>query len=83
MRKSPVVPGTGLFPSGRGNQSRTDPNHPSSIEPGKRPRLTPTPALAIRPGEEIMPFGTPGGDLQTQAMLQTFLNMHVFDRVRV
>ena len=26
-----------------------------------------------------MPFGTPGGDLQTQAMLQAFLNMHVFD----
>ena len=78
MRKSPIVPGTGLFPSGRGNQSRTDPNHPSSIEPGKRPRLTPTPALAIRPGEEIMPFGTPGGDQQTQAMLQAFLNMHVF-----
>ena len=78
MRKSPVIPGTGLFPSGRGNQSRTDPDHPSSIEPGKRPRLTPNPALAIRPGKEIMPFGTPGGDQQTQAMLQAFLNMHVF-----
>ena len=78
MRKSPVIPGTGLYPSGRGNQSRTDPDHPSSIEPGKRPRLTPNPALAIRPGKEIMPFGTPGGDQQTQAMLQAFLNMHVF-----
>ena len=78
MRKSPVVPGTGLYPSGRGNQSRTDPRHPSSIEPGKRPRLTPNPALAIRPGKELMPFGSPGGDQQTQVMLQVFLNMHVF-----
>ena len=25
-----------------------------------------------------MPFGTPGGDVQTQAMLQAFLNIHVF-----
>ena len=78
MRKSPVVPGTGLISSARGNQSRTDPDHPSSIEPGKRPRLTPNPAIAIRSGNEIMPFGTPGGDQQTQAMLQAFLNMHVF-----
>ena len=25
-----------------------------------------------------MPFGTPGGDVQTQAMLQVFLNIHLF-----
>ena len=25
-----------------------------------------------------MPFGTPGGDVQTQAMLQAFLNIHAF-----
>ena len=78
MRKSPVIPGTGLVPSGRGNQSRTDPAHPACVAPGKRPRLTPNPALAVRPGKEVMPFGTPGGDHQTQGMLQAFLNMHVF-----
>ena len=78
MRKSPVIPGTGLVPSGRGNQSRTDPEHPACVAPGKRPRLTPNPALAVRPGKEVMPFGTPGGDHQTQGMLQAFLNMYVF-----
>ena len=78
MRKTPVVPGTGLYPSGRGNQSRTEPYHPSAIAPGKRPRLTPNPALAIREGVEVMPFGTPGGDQQTQVMLQMFLNRYVF-----
>ena len=45
---------------------------------GKRPRLTPNPALAIRKGEFVMPFGTPGGDVQTQAMLQVFLNVMAF-----
>ena len=75
---APVVPGTGLVPSTRGSQSWTDPNHPSGVAPGKRPRLTPNPALAIRPGEYAMPFGTPGGDVQIQAMAQAFLNVAVF-----
>jgi len=75
---APVVPGLGICPSPRGTQSWADPNHPSGVAPGKRPRLTPNPALAIKPGEFIMPFGTPGGDVQTQAMLQVFLNLMVF-----
>jgi gamma-glutamyltranspeptidase / glutathione hydrolase len=76
---SPVVPGTGLVPSSRGSQSRPDPRHPSGVAPGKRPRLTPNPALAIKGrGEQFLPFGTPGGDVQTQAMLQVLLNLFVF-----
>ncbi len=72
---TPVVPGTGLCPSSRGSQSWVDPDHASSVAPGKRPRLTPNPALAVREGDFIMPFGTPGGDVQVQAMLQCFLNV--------
>ena len=75
---SPIVPGTGLCPSSRGSQSWADPAHASSVAPGKRPRLTPSPALAIAPGRFVMPFGTPGGDVQVQAMLQTLLNVAVF-----
>jgi gamma-glutamyltranspeptidase / glutathione hydrolase len=75
---SPVVPGTGLIPSNRGSQSRPDPRHPSGVAPGKRPRLTPNPALAIKRRDQFMPFGTPGGDVQTQAMLQVLLNVFVF-----
>ena len=63
----PVLPGTGLCPSTRGSQGWTEPDSPAVIEPGKRPRLTPNPAMAIRPGKSIMPFGTPGGDVQVQA----------------
>ncbi len=73
----PVVPGTGLCPSSRGSQSWADPAHASSVAPGKRPRLTPNPALAIGRDGTLMPFGTPGGDVQTQAMLQVFLNIVV------
>ncbi len=75
---APVVPGTGLVPSSRGSQSRPDPRHASGVAPGKRPRLTPNPALAIAGGERFLPFGTPGGDVQIQAMLQVLLNLFVF-----
>jgi gamma-glutamyltranspeptidase / glutathione hydrolase len=75
---SPVVPGTGLIPSNRGSQSRPDPRHPAGVAPGKRPRLTPNPALAIKGRDQFLPFGTPGGDVQTQAMLQVLLNLFVF-----
>ena len=72
---TPVIPGTGLCASSRGAQSWADPQHASSVAPGKRPRLTPNPALAIKDGAFVMPLGTPGGDVQIQAMLQTFVNI--------
>ena len=75
---APVIPELGIIPSPRGSQNWGDPNHPSGVAPGKRPRLTPSPAIAIQPGKMKMPFGTPGGDVQTQAMLQVFLNIHMF-----
>jgi gamma-glutamyltranspeptidase/glutathione hydrolase len=74
----PIVPGTGLAISGRGCQSRLTPGHPSIVAPGKRPRLTPNPSLAFRNGRLFMTFGTPGGDVQSQAMLQVFLNVTEF-----
>ena len=76
--KTPIIPGVGILCSGRGTQSWADPAHPSSVAPGKRPRLTPNPALALKNGRVYMPFGTPGGDVQCQAMLQVFLNINVF-----
>jgi gamma-glutamyltranspeptidase/glutathione hydrolase len=75
----PIIPGTGLAPSSRGMQSWTDPSHPACLEPGKRPRLTPSPAIARRDGKWIMPFGSPGNDVQPQAMLQVLLNLSVFE----
>lgn len=71
---SPVIPGTGLVPSLRGLQSRPDPAHPSGVAPGKRPRLTPNPAIAVADDGRVVPFGCPGGDMQVQAMVQVLLN---------
>ena len=74
----PVVPGLGISPSGRGSQSRPDPGHPAGVAPGKRPRLTPNPAMLVTDKGGVMPFGTPGGDVQIQAMLQVLLNVMHF-----
>ena len=76
---SPVVAGVGCVVSPRGSQGWLDPEHPSVVAPGKRPRLTPAPAMVLRDGALVMPFGTPGGDVQQQAMLQVMLNALVFD----
>ena len=75
---TPVVPGTGLAVSSRGSQGWLDPGHASAVAPGKRPRLTPSPAMVFAPGGEVMAFGTPGGDVQLQAMLQVLLNLTAF-----
>lgn len=73
--ETPIVPGLGMIISHRGTQSWLDASHASSLQPGKRPRLTPNPALAFRDGQPWMAFGTPGGDMQCQAMVQMFVNM--------
>ena len=75
---APVVPGLGFVPSARGSQSFAVRGHPSCVAPGKRPRLTPNPAIALKKGEFAMPFGASGGDTQPQGMLQVLLNHVVF-----
>ena len=75
---TPMVPGTGLTLGNRMTQFRLDPEHPSSLEPGKRPRVTPHAHTVTKDGEFYMSFGTPGGEMQTQALLQVFLNHVVF-----
>jgi gamma-glutamyltranspeptidase/glutathione hydrolase len=48
------------------------------VQPWKRPRLTPNPAIAFKGDKRFMPFGTPGGDAQCSAMVQMFLNIVEF-----
>ena len=74
----PVVPDTGMSVSHTGRSCWTDPNHPNSVEGGKRPRCGCIPALALHKGKQLMPFGTPGADVIMQAMVQVFLNVFVF-----
>jgi gamma-glutamyltranspeptidase / glutathione hydrolase len=74
----PIVPGLGFIISGRGVQSWLDPEAPASVQPGKRPRLTTNTFILFKDGKPIMPFGTPGADVQPQAMLQFVLNIVEF-----
>ncbi|MFN8637102.1 MAG: gamma-glutamyltransferase family protein [Chloroflexota bacterium] len=74
----PIVPGLGFIISGRGSQSWLDPEAPASVQPGKRPRLTTNPFILFKDGKPIMPFGTPGADVQPQAMLQFVMNVVEF-----
>jgi gamma-glutamyltranspeptidase/glutathione hydrolase len=72
---SPVVDGLG-FPLGtRGQMFYLDERHANALQPGKRPRTTLTPSLALRDGQPWLAFGTPGGDQQDQWSLQFFLNV--------
>jgi gamma-glutamyltranspeptidase / glutathione hydrolase len=72
---SPVVDGLG-FPLGtRGQMFYLDERHANSLQPGKRPRTTLTPSLALRAGEPWLAFWTPGGDQQDQWALQFLLNV--------
>jgi gamma-glutamyltranspeptidase/glutathione hydrolase len=75
---APIIPELGFAISSRGSQSWLDRSHPSCLASGKRPRLTPNPAIVFREGRPWMAFGTPGGDVQPQAMVQVLLNLIEF-----
>ena len=49
------------------------------VEPGKRPRVTLTPTLALQDGKPFLCFGVQAGDTQDQNLLQFFLNMVEFN----
>ena len=48
------------------------------LEPGKRPRVTLTPTLAMKDGKPYLAFAVQGGDSQDQNLLQFFLNVVEF-----
>ena len=48
------------------------------VAPGKRPRVTLTPSIAMKEGKPYLAFGVQGGDTQDQNLLQFFLNVVEF-----
>lgn len=48
------------------------------LAPGKRPRATLTPSLALKDGKPFLSFAVQGGDGQDQNLLQFFLNVVEF-----
>ncbi len=71
---------TGVGMSQRAQSFVTDPNENpfNVIQPGKRPRVTLTPSLALKDGKPYMAFSVQGGDSQDQNLLQFFLNVVEF-----
>jgi gamma-glutamyltranspeptidase / glutathione hydrolase len=66
LQSSPVIPELG-FPLGtRAQMFWLDENHPAALAPGKRPRSTLSPTMALRDGEPHLCWGSPGGDQQDQ-----------------
>ncbi|MHA1566484.1 MAG: gamma-glutamyltransferase family protein, partial [Alphaproteobacteria bacterium] len=61
LQSSPVIPELGFCLGTRGQMFWLDEDSPSCLAPGKRPRTTLTPSLAMRGGEPVLAFGTPGG----------------------
>ena len=78
LQSSPVIPGLGFCLGTRAQMFTLTPGLPATIAPGKRPRTTLTPSLALRDREPYLAFGTPGGDQQDQWSLQVFLNHLTF-----
>jgi gamma-glutamyltranspeptidase / glutathione hydrolase len=74
LHSSPVIPGLGFCLGTRAQMFTLTPGLPNSLAPGKRPRTTLSPGLALRGGEPYLAFGTPGGDQQDQWALSFFLN---------
>ncbi|MER5883053.1 gamma-glutamyltransferase [Streptomyces sp. NPDC001941] len=75
LQSNPVVPELG-FPLGtRLQMTWLEPGLPNSLTPGRRPRTTLSPSLALRDGVPVMAFGTPGGDQQDQWQLHFFLSV--------
>ena len=73
LQSSPTIPGLGFCLNSRAQMFWLEPGLPSSLAPGKRPRTTLTPSLALHEGRPTLAFGTPGGDQQDQWQLSFFL----------
>jgi len=73
LQSSPVIPGLGFCLGTRGQMFWLEEGRPASLAPGKRPRTTLSPSVALRDGEPYLAFGTPGGDQQDQWSLHVFL----------
>jgi gamma-glutamyltranspeptidase/glutathione hydrolase len=64
LQSSPAIPGLGFCLGTRAQMFWLEPGLPSSLVPGRRPRTTLSPSLALRDGVPTLAFGTPGGDQQ-------------------
>jgi gamma-glutamyltranspeptidase/glutathione hydrolase len=74
LQSSPVIGAVGFPLGSRLQMAWLQEGLPNSLTPGRRPRTTLSPTLALRGGEPVLGFGTPGGDQQDQWQLTFLLN---------
>lgn len=82
LQSSPVIPELGFCLGTRAQMFWLDEKHPAALMPGKRPRTTLSPTLALRDGEPYLAWGSPGGDQQDQWTAQFFLR-HVHAKMNL
>ena len=82
LQSSPVIPELGFCLGTRAQMFWLDENHPAALVPGKRPRTTLSPTMALRDGEPYLAWGSPGGDQQDQWTTQFFLR-HVHAKMNL
>jgi gamma-glutamyltranspeptidase/glutathione hydrolase len=82
LQSSPVIPELGFGLGTRAQMFWLEEGHPASLAPGKRPRTTLSPTLALRDGDAYLAWGSPGGDQQDQWITQFFLR-HVHARMNL
>jgi gamma-glutamyltranspeptidase/glutathione hydrolase len=82
LQSSPTIPELGFCLGTRAQMFWLEEGHPASLAPGKRPRTTLSPTLALRDGEPYLAWGTPGGDQQDQWATQFFLR-HVHAKLNL
>ncbi|HET7240478.1 MAG TPA: gamma-glutamyltransferase, partial [Gemmatimonadales bacterium] len=70
--------GVGLSQRAQSFVTRPEDGPYNVIEPGKRPRVTLSPTLALKDGAPYLAFGVQGGDIQDQVLLQFFLDIVEF-----
>ncbi|GAA0506712.1 gamma-glutamyltranspeptidase / glutathione hydrolase [Halorubrum aquaticum] len=70
-----VAGDTGIALQNRGSSFSLDPDHPNSLEPGKRPFHTLIPGLVRFAEDDWAAFGVMGGYMQPQGHLQTLSNV--------
>ena len=73
LHSSPVIPELGFCLGTRAQMFWLEEGHPAALAPGKRPRTTLSPTMALRDGEPYLSWGSPGGDGQDQWITQMFL----------
>jgi gamma-glutamyltranspeptidase/glutathione hydrolase len=73
LQSSPVIPELGFCLGTRAQMFWLEEADPAALAPGKRPRTTLSPTLALRDGEPYLGWGSPGGDGQDQWITQLFM----------